>query len=171
MRTLSGPVASALAQPVVGLAQLIRFGFSPTPVLLATSSRDLVYGGETYKGAAGLGSFGAVDDAPGEIKGLQFSISGVAAASIALALDEADEWQGVPIEIRTCVLDPVTYQVLDAPLEWQGFGDTMSIAEDETGVTITATAESGAVDLLRGAPLTYSDADQQMLYPGDLAFQ
>ena len=41
----------------------------------------------------------------------------------------------------------------------------------KSGQTVTATAESTAVDLLRGSAMTYSDGDQQSLYPGDRAFE
>ncbi|WP_291015022.1 hypothetical protein [Hydrogenophaga sp.] len=169
MRALGGPTLAALAQGSVALVQLIELGFS-TPVRLNSSTMSLTYGGHVYQGAAGLGSIGAIEDSPGEVKGLQFTLSGVAASTIAVALDDADEWQGVPVEIRTAILDQ-DYQVVDAPLEWTGTGDTMSIEENGDTAVITATAESSAVDLLRGHPLTTSHEDQQTVSPGDRAFE
>ncbi|MNL18358.1 hypothetical protein D3C87_1395010 [compost metagenome] len=47
----------------------------------------------------------------------------------------------------------------------------MSIQEDGETCGIAVTAESSAVDLLRGSPMTYSNVDQQALYPGDRAFE
>jgi len=76
----------------------------------------------------------------------------------------------VPITIRVALLN-ADYQVVDAPIEWTGRGDTLQIDEDASTATIGATAESNAVDLLRGHPLSYSDADQRALYPGDRAFE
>jgi hypothetical protein len=75
------------------------------------------------------------------------------------------------VTILTAILDPTTYAVLDAETEWSGLGDTMTLTEDGDQCTVSATAESSAVDLLRGIPLTYTDADQQTLHPGDSAFQ
>jgi hypothetical protein len=46
----------------------------------------------------------------------------------------------------------------------------MSIAEEDNTTVIQATAESSAVDFMRGDPLVYNHADQQVLYPGDLGF-
>ena len=170
MRSLSAPTLAALAQPSVALVQLIRMGFPGGVVAMNTSNWTITHAGTTYLGAAGLGDIAPITDGPGEVRGLQFSLSGVSAAMVSIALDDAAEWQGVPIEIRTAILD-ADYQVVDAPLEWTGLGDTMSLSEDGDTCAVTATAESSAVDLLRGHPLTYSDADQQSLYPGDRAFE
>ena len=169
MRSLSGGTVTALGQASVPIVQLVLLAFGSGNVALNTSNWDISFGGITYKGAYGLGAVGAVQDAPGEIKGLQLSLSGVAAASVALALDGADEWQGTPVTIRTAILDSA-YAVSDAPIEWTGRGDVLSLSEDGESCTITATAESTAVDLLRGSAVTYSDPDQQSLYAGDLAF-
>ncbi len=170
MRTISGPLATALSQPMVPIAQLVELAFTSGAIYLNTSTWDLVYDGKTYKGAYGLGTIAAVVDAPGEIKGLELTMSGVAAAAISLALDGADAWQGTPVIIRTAILN-ASYVIVDAPIEWAGRGDVMSINEDQDGCTISATAESTGVDLLRGSAMTYSHADQQSLYPSDYAFQ
>lgn len=173
MRSLSAGTVTALGTSGVPIVQLVLLGFSAnggTDVALNTSTWNLVYGGVTYLGAYGLGSIGPVNDAPGEIKGLQLELSGVAATAVALALDGADDWQGCPVTIRTAILDPSTYAVLDAPVEWTGRGDVMSLSEDGETAVISATAESTAVDLLHGSAMTYSDPDQQSLYAGDLAF-
>lgn len=170
MRTITPAAESALAQPSVPLVQLVRMQFPGGDVAINSSNWNLVWDSVTYLGAAGLGKVASIDDSPGEIKGLQFEMSAVSATQIGLALDDADQWQGVPITIRTAILDG-SYQVVDAPVEWSGFGDTMTLSEDGETATVSATAESSAVDLLRGHPLTYSDADHQTLYPGDRAFE
>lgn len=173
MKTLAGGTLTALAQGTVPIVALVKLGFSAnggTDIFLNTSNWDLVYAGDTYKGAYGLGGIGVVNDSPGEIKGLQFTMSGAAATAITLALDGADDWQGAPVTIRTAILD-ANYAVTEAPIEWTGRGDVMSISEDGEACTISATAESTAVDLLRGSAMTYSDADQRALYTGDLAFE
>jgi hypothetical protein len=170
VKTLSGGVLSVLAGPSVPLVQLIRMDFTSGTIAMNTSNLTLTWGGYTYTGASGLGTIQAINDAPGEVKGLQFTMSGVSANAVSLALDGADEWQGTPVTILTAILDPSTYAVLDAETEWTGLGDTMTLTEDGDQCTVSATAESSAVDLLRGIPLTYTDADQQTLHPGDSAF-
>lgn len=171
MKTLSAPVLAVLAGSVVPLVQLIRLDFGSGTIALNTSNLTLTWAGVVYVGAAGLGTIQAINDAPGEIKGLQFTMSGTSANAVSLALDGADEWQGTPVTILTAILDPTTYAVLDAETEWAGLGDTMTLTEDGEQCTVSATAESSAVDLMHGIPLTYTDADQQTLHPGDTAFQ
>lgn len=171
MKTLSSDVLAALAAPVVAMVQLLLLDFPSGAVALNTSNWDLVWDGVTYTGAAGLGTISAIEDAPGEVRGLQFDMSGVSSAAITLALDGSDEWQGTPITIRTAIFDPSTYQVIDAQVEWSGLGDTMGIQEDGNTAVVRATAESSAVDLLHGVPLTYTLADQSVAHPADLGFE
>lgn len=171
MKTLSSPILSALAAPVVPLVQLLLLNFTGTPVALNSSNTTFVWGGFSWVGAAGLGTISPINDSPGEVKGLQFELSGVASSSIAMALDGSDVWQGCPVVIYTAIFDPSTYQIVDAVVDWSGLGDTMNIQEDGETCVIQATAESSAVDLLRGIPLTYTWADQATLYGSDLGFQ
>lgn len=168
MRSLSAPVLAALASGNIALAQLVQMQFSPE-IALNTSNMDLTWLGVTYKGAYGLGEISPIQDAPGEVRGITLTLAGVDPAYVSLALDDVAVVQQTPIVIRTAILDS-TYQVIDAPVEWTGKFDTMTISEDGDTCTISATAEHSAVDLLKGSALTYSDADQQALYPGDRFF-
>jgi hypothetical protein len=171
MRSLASPAVTALAGGAVGIVQLIAFEFASTPIYLNTSNWDLTYGGHVYKGAYGLGTVSAVTDKPGEITGLTLELISGDSASIALALDEADVVQGTPTSIRTAIVDLNTYTILDAPIEWVGTLDTMSVAEDGTQCSIHVTAESKAVDLLRGTVMMYSDADQKQINATDGFFK
>lgn len=171
MKTYSASVLAALAAGQVVVVQLVELQFPSGTIALNTSNWHLVWAGVTYQGAYGLGSVSPVKDSPGEIQGISFTLSGGDSSSIALALDSAAEVQGTRTIIRTAILDTTTFQILDAPIDWAGTLDTMSIEEDNNQATISATAESAAVDLLRGNLSTYSDADQQALFPGDVAFE
>lgn len=171
MRSLSAPVLSALASGSVALVQLIRMDFSTTPVYLNSSTWDLLFGGITYKGAYGLGQISAVTDKPGEVQGISIELHGADAARISLALDDSDIVQGTPISIRTAIIDTATYTILDAPVEWTGTMDTMSIAEDGQTASISVNCESKAVDLLRGNAWMYTDADQRVVSATDGSFK
>lgn len=170
MKTLSSDVTNALAGGLVPMALLVKMEFPSGTIARNSGNLSLTWGGTTYTGG-GLGTISQVEDSPGEIKGLSFEISGVAASDISLALDGSDEWQGTPVTIYVALLDPTTYAVIDADVVWSGLGDTMTIQEDGATCAVQATAESSAVDFLRGVPVTYTHADQQVFYPGDLAFQ
>lgn len=171
MRSLGSSVTALLASGQVVLVQLVLFQFPSGDVALNASNCDLVWGGITYRGAYGLGAVSQVKDQPGEIQGITLQMTTVDSASIALALDDADEVQGTPVTIRTALLDPSTYQILDAPVDWIGTCDRMSIVEDGETCSISVSAESSAVQLLRGNAITYTDADQRALYPDDRAFE
>lgn len=170
MRSLDPSAVAALSAKTLGLATLVHMAF-PTAIRLASANVDIQAPSGLYRGAGALGQISQIDDSPGEIKGLNFALSGVPSEYIALALDDAGIVQGTPVTIRTAIFDGETYALCDEPIVWTGRLDTMSIEEDGDTCTIAATAESTAVDLLRGNPLTYSDADQKMLYPGDRAFE
>lgn len=169
MRTLSAPTVAALNGSVLSIAQLVYMGFSTLPIAMSSANYDIEFAGVTYRGAAGIGSINPIEDSPGEIKGLQFEMSGVPIEYLALAMADASIVQGASVVIRLAILSGGA--LLDAPIDWTGRLDTMSIQEDGETCTISATAESSAVDLLRGTPLTYSNVDQQSLYPGDRAFE
>lgn len=171
MKTYSAAVLAALAAGHVVVVQLVELQFPSGTIALNTSNWHLTWGGTTYQGAYGLGSVSAIKDAPGEIQGISLTLAAGDSARISLALDGAGEVQGTPAIIRTAILDTANMQILDAPIDWSGTLDTMAIEEDGDQATITATAESTAVDLLRGNASTYSDADQQALFSGDLSMQ
>lgn len=170
MKSLSAPTIAALASGSVAIVQLIYMGFSTTPVALNTSNWDLEFGGVTYKGAAGLGTVSALTDKPGEVEGLVFELFGDAAV-IALALDEANLIQGTYCSVRTAIISTSSYTILDAPLEWVGKLDTMSIMEDGDKCGISVTAESKAGDLLSGNSWLYTVEDQFRINPFDGAFK
>jgi hypothetical protein len=169
VRSLSAPTLAALSASQLAMVTLVHMGFA-SPIALNSSNMDLVWSSVTYKGAGAMGAISQIEDSPGEIKGLSFQLIGVDSAYIALALDDAAVVQGTAVTIRTAILDS-TYTIVDAPVEWTGKLDTMSIEEDGETCTISVSAESSAVDILRGGPLTYSDADQRSLYGNDTTFE
>ncbi|MDO8778107.1 MAG: hypothetical protein Q7K57_57195 [Burkholderiaceae bacterium] len=168
MKTHSAPVLAALAAGSVAIVQLVHLAFA-TPIALNLSTWDLAWGGVTYKGAYGLGAISGVTDKPGEVQGITLELFGEA-AMIALALDDADLVQGVTCTIRTAIIETATYTILDAPVEWVGTLDTMSIAEDGQQASIRVSAESKAVDILRGTPQFYNDTDQRAINAADGSF-
>lgn len=171
MRTLSAPTLAALASGQVVIVQLLHLDFAITPVALNLSTWDLIFGGVVYKGAYGMGTISPIIDKPGEVQGLVLELAGGSADRISLALDESDMVQGTTCTIRTAIIEATNYTVLDAPVTWTGRLDTMSIGEDGATANIRVTAESRAVDLLRGNVSFYSDADQLLINSSDRSFK
>ena len=171
MKSLSPAFVTALSGVAPKIAQLVAMYFPTGTVALNSMNRDIDFGGLTYKGAAGLGEISPIKDSAGsEVQGLQFTMSAVAAEILALALADATVVQGTRVVIRLALIGS-DGAVIDAPVDWDGYLDTMPISADGLTCTITATAESSAVDLLRGNPMTNSNPDQQALYPGDRAME
>lgn len=168
MRTLSGGEAAALSATTLPLVILVEMDFT-SPLYLCTAGIDIVVGGNTYLGTAGLGQIDAVQDSPAEIKPLAFRMSGVPSAQIALALTEPV--QGKAVRIKSLMLDPSTYQPFTPRLRWQGRGDVLAIADGPDTATLSFTAEHGAIDLLRGMPSYWSDSEQRRLFSGDPSLQ
>lgn len=168
MRSLSAPVAAAIAASSKALVTLVQMSLTST-LYLNTSAWSLSWNGQTWLPTAGVGALGPIEDAPGEIKGFSFSLSGVPAANLAIALNEP--LQGKAVTIYTAIVDTATSTVLDALAEWTGRLDTMSIEEQGAAATITVTAEHAGIDLLRPRGLKYSQQDQDRLFAGDTFFE
>jgi hypothetical protein len=168
VRSLSSEVVAAINAGTVSIVQLIFMDLSE-PIYLNSSSWNLEWDGQTWLGAAGVGRIDEITDGPGEVKGLSFQLSGVRSQDLALALEEP--LQGKSVVIYTAILDPNTFTVLDAFVEWSGRLDTMSTSEQGQNATITATAEHIGIDLLRPRVYRYTHQDQQRLFEGDLGLQ
>lgn len=169
MKTLTGDTLAALSGGSVAIVQLVHLDFD-TPIALNSSTWDLLWDSVTYKGAYGLGMVSALTDRPGEAQGLKLELFGETAI-VALALDDADVVQGTVLTIRTAIIETANYTILDAPSEWIGTLDSMSISEDGTSAVVQVSAESRAVDLLRGSPMFYSDSDQRTVNALDGSFK
>ena len=168
MRTVSSPAAAVLASGVVPMALLIEMDLT-SPLNLNTSNINLVVSGTTYAGVGEFSSIAPLADTPAEVRGLTFQISGVPSDRISLALSEPV--QGKAVRIKTVILDPTTYTVLDTRLRWAGLLDVMTISESGGTAVISVSAEYAGIDLSRAATSLYSDPEQQRLNPGDLFLQ
>lgn len=168
MRTLSTGETAALSATTLPLMVLVEMDLT-SPLYLCTGGINITVGGNTYLGAGPVGRIDDVQDSPAEIKPLSFQLSGVPSSMISLALSEPV--QGKAIRVKTLLLDPDTYQPFTPRLRWQGRGDVMAIAEGPDTSVISVTAEHGAIDLLRGSPSYWSDAEQRRLFSGDPSLQ
>lgn len=164
MRTLSTPTINLLNSGRVGLAQLVRMDLTQT-LRMNTSSWNLEWDGFEWMGVGNLGRVEEVETAPGEIKGLRLTLSGVLPETLSLAL--AEPIQGRPCELLTAIFDTESFQVVDVQTEWAGLLDTMPIREAGSTAEVAVTAEHIGVELLRPRVVLYSDQEQQRLYPGD----
>jgi hypothetical protein len=171
MKAYSAEVLAALAENELALVTMLKIEFPSGTIALNASNYTLSYGGDTYLAANGLGQISPISDGSGDPGGIKLELLNFDSSYLALALDSTDEVQGSPIELRTAILDKTTHALIDAPLDWAGYADTMSMGEDGASGTIGLSAENKGVDLLRGNPLVYNEADQQSLYATDRYFE
>lgn len=168
MRAITPAAASVLQGRTVPMAVLVDMDLTQ-PLRVTTWHRPLTWAGATYLAAGSLGQIDASEETTEQARPLRFSVSGLPSAQISLVLSEPV--QGRSVSVYVAIFDPETYQVLDAALEWQGQIDTMQVSEDGQTAVVTVAAESAGLDLLRAAPVRYTDVDQQRLFPGDLGLQ
>lgn len=171
MRTIASSASTVLEGSEVVLVTLMEMALTET-VRLASASRDIVFGGNTYIGVGNLGSVEQVDDSPGEYKPLRFNLSAVSTDVLSIAL--AENIRGKTVTLRMAVLDPSTHAVLDAPIIWSGTLDQMPITlpkDDTSSFAVGATAEHRGVTYARPKPLRYTHTDQMRKYPGDTSLR
>ena len=166
-RPVTGAVATAIAQPNVGLLLFVEMLFDSAPLRVCSAGYNVDWNGFTWQGVGALGALEEVKEAEGgEVTGLGFVISGVPSSHIAIALGE--NYQGRVVNVYIGFLNLPTHAILADPvLEWSGRLDQMTVADEGEFATIRVTAENELFDFARPAPLYWSNEDQQKLYPGD----
>jgi hypothetical protein len=166
-RSVTGSVATALAQPTVGLILFVEMLFDASPLRVCSAGYDVQWGGNTWNGLGQLGTIEEVREGEGgEVTGLAFQLSGVPSSLIAIALGE--KYQRRVVNVYVGFLDLPTHGILADPvLEWSGLMDAMAVVDEAGTATIRVTAENELYDFARPAPIYWTDEDQQKLYPGD----
>lgn len=173
MKIYSAAFLAAAASGQIGMTDLLALEFPGSPVYVNASNWSIDFGGNTYRGAAGLASISPISDQPAQIAGLTFSMSGTSPGLLSLAMDGADTVKGTPVTLRTALFAAAEDGALvlaDAPLLWAGTLDTMALSLDGATRTISASAESKAIRLMRSRAWYYSNADQRLVAPNDGAF-
>lgn len=166
MRTIN-PTATALLAGIaagqqVPLVQLVRLDLDES-IYLTTAGHAIEWGGHTWA-SGGLGTIEPIEDAEGEVTALQFSLPGVSAEQIAIALTAAVE--GKVVQVFDVLVDPATGVVADAVLAWSGTFNVPGL-DDGTTATVVVTAEHRGLAALRPKPSRYTHDEQQRRYPGD----
>jgi hypothetical protein len=161
-------MASALGASNLAPVMFVQLDFDSGTVRVTNLAFDIVWNGNTWLGAAYVGSIDAiVENETIQANGLSFTLSGIPSALIATALGEqyqgrkAQVWLGA-ISAAALVADPV--------LVFSGRMDVMNISLGSTA-TIKVNAESRLADFERPRIRRYNDADQRALYPSDPSFQ
>lgn len=166
-RNLPGSFATNISAAHVTSIALVRLDLDGGTQYLTDAPHDIEWDGQTWVSLFGIGSVSEITETESEIKGLQFTISGVPTSQIALALTE--RVQGRPCSVLLATLSGTTLAV--DPNVWTGALDVMTITREGGEATITVTAEHPLARWDQANLLRFSHEDQQRLYPGDMFFE
>ena len=100
---------------------------------------------------------------------MTFSLSGINAAQIAVAL--AEPYQGRAVTMWFGALDVNDQVIDDAFQQFKGEMDVMTPVDDGLIAKISVTAVSDLVDLERPRLRRFNDEDQELDYPNDRFFE
>lgn len=162
--SLTSGFTTAMAAGTVRPFPLIDLQFSSGTDYLCGLDHPVVYGGNTYTPAYGVMQIQAIEETAASAEGLQITIMSAPTANIALALTE--RVQGRPMTLRMALIDDTGTLQVD-PNVWSGEMDTLAIDERSGTPVVTLTAESMFAVWDRSRPVRYTNAQQQILYPGD----
>lgn len=157
---------------------LIRIATNP-PARLWSGLADLYIpadGTETVDGALYLGG-GEVIDGLNEVEQLingtasriDVAVSGVAAATVKLALEEAEDVKGALVDIGVIEFDDF-WQIVSVTWTAQYRADKLSINRKQDQRTITLSMGTDDTGRSRTTNAYWTHADQQRRSPGDMFF-
>jgi hypothetical protein len=174
-RSLSANMVTEVSASQLSPILLASFSFS-TPVRLWSGYGTITVGGVTYLGSGTLGTISPVEETTDlSARGINFQLSGVPSALIAVALTE--NYQGKACSVLFGALDASGVLVASPITIFAGRMDVMAINDDGRTSTIGLSAENKLVDFRRPREVRYTHEEQQNLYPpgpgtpGDLGLE
>lgn len=169
MRILNAGAIAAIEAKLVMPALLVEMLLDGGALYMNHSRLDLVVNGSTYNGTHLLGQVSEISNQAAELPKLNFSMSGAPSDKVALALGE--QVMNRTVRTRVALFNTASGALLDVSLRFAGVLNVMGLVDGRQSATLTVSAESGVRDLLRACNVLYSHVDQQILAPGDMAFQ
>lgn len=144
----------------------VKLEFDGGDVNLHTRLGDISWGGDTYVGAGGLGSIGAVDEESDLARStLELQLRGLPTDILSAVANE--HYQGRTATLYLGYLDATTNQLVDDPVVlYRGRMDACQIEQGET-LTVTLSVESRFAAWDTPRVRRYNDGDQQSRFPGD----
>lgn len=148
---------------------LIELQLASATLRLCSLDFNVEWDGHSWLGLRGAGSIEPIEETPGDVTGMLFTLRGVQESEIAAVL--AEPVQGRTAIIRFAVLDKSTEPpslVVD-PNVWQGLLDVQRFKE--AGGIVSVSAENRLVEWDRPRLLRFTHEDHQRLHPGDNFFK
>ncbi len=168
-RSLSGSTITASQADTLRVVYFTEVDFASGAIRKNSTDRDITWGGNTFEGALGIGTIGAIEEgAELKSRSLPFTLRGVPNDIVLVSLSE--HYQGRDVTVWIGLLDE-GYDLIDTPtLFWKGLADTMD-TEMGSDSTVTLTAQDRFSRWDTNPEVRYTDEQQQARFPGDLGLQ
>lgn len=167
---LSTEFKAAIVQPHITMLVLLELYLDAGTQYLASTPHDVVWSGNTYVAAQGIGTIDPTVETDNEARGLTFTLSAAASANLAGAFEEV---QGRAVILRLAVVDhstePPTLRV--DPNAWSGTLDVTTIDDNPTNPVIRVTAEHAMLAWQQPPGQLFSHQEQQRIDATDLFFE
>ncbi len=169
-RSITPAVSGEVASPRVTVVLFAEFLFDSGPLRVWSGIGETVWSGVAWTGAGDLGAVSAVTEAA-EVRAdsLTFSLSGLPASTIAVALSEP--YQGRTCRLHLGFLDAAGAVIADPVTVFVGRMDVMTVTEERGKAVLAVVAENRLIDLDRPRIRRYTDQDQKSEYPNDRGFE
>jgi len=168
-RTITTGFRDEITSTHVRPIYLAQFVFDSETLRFWNGTAPFDYDGDTYTGAGNLLKFDEIEETQKiEARGMKFNLSGIPSALIAIALGE--EYQDRAVTIDLAFLDADGAIIADPYRFFSGKADVMSITDGAETATISLTAESDIIALLRVNERRRTPEDQKLTYSGDTFF-
>lgn len=165
--------AAALAEigkETVRICLLFEAEFTGGTVYLWSGVGDLSWNGQTWLGGGQLLSVSEIAETSDVVaSGVTVTLAGVDPAYVSAAISEAG--QGLPGKIWLGFIDDTGAVIIDPLALFSGRLDVPQISDGAATCAITISYESRLVNLLKPNEWRYTHESQQLLYPGDKAFE
>lgn len=169
-RNIDSGTAAALLQSHVTMLVMVELYLDAGTQYLASTPHDVIWNGNTYVAAQGIGTIEPTTETDTEARGLTFTLSAVGAANLAGAFEDV---QGRQVIVRLGIVDtltnPPTLRV--DPNVWQGALDVTTIDDTPGAPLIRVTAEHAMLAWQQPSGRLFSDAGQREVDPTDDFFE
>jgi hypothetical protein len=167
---LSPEFLTAVDQPHVTMFLLLELYLDGGTQYLASTPHDVVWSGQTYTAAQGIGTIEPTAETDSEARGLTFTLSAAGSDNLAGAFEEV---QGRAVILRLAIVDestaPPTLRV--DPNAWSGTLDVTTIDDNPASPVIRVTAEHSMLAWQQPPGQLFSHQEQQAIDPTDLFFE
>jgi hypothetical protein len=169
-RGLSSGQIAATTAPHRQIVPLVELFFQSGTLQLALSPFDYTGLSGTYIHTGPLAYIKPASESSSSQEGLELGMTGLDTAIFTLAATEP--YRGRIVRLLKGYLNPTDNSPIGEPtVVFVGRMVNMNISEDNGSAAVAILVEHYEIELTRPAPIRWSDADQQRLFPSDLGCQ